>query len=322
MSRVVGRASRRTPRAHRVALLSATLVLLAACAKVAGIDGLEIGECKGGGSCVGEEAGGGDASPSPDDSASPPPAEGGAFDGAGLPCPTTKGPEMVRVGTANNNFCIDSTEVTVGQYREFTTATAGDAAGQPPECEWNTSYAAGAGGPTDDIPIAGVDWCDARGYCQWAGKRLCGKQQGDKFVGSVAEADLIDFNTHEWLMACSNVGQLRYPYGGIQQPLACNTGEVDAGRTVPVKSKVTCQGGFPGVYDMVGNLWEWFDGPCAPPDAGGDAAAVDGGPRKNECVVKGGSFLITGSNLGCASDGRGASRDRRSLDIGFRCCAD
>lgn len=311
---------RRTSRSlpHAVVVLASSLAVLAACAKVAGIDGLEIGECKGG-ICL-DEGGTDDVRVNPGEDGAPPP-EGGTFDGAGLPCPGDKGPVMVRVGTSTNNFCIDSTEVTVGQYREFTTATAGDAAGQPSECAWNTSYAAGAGGPSDDIPIAGIDWCDARAYCKWAGKRLCGKQQGNKFVGSVSEADLIDFNTHEWLMACSNVGQLRYPYGGIQQPTACNTGENDAGRTVPVKSKTACQGGFAGVYDMVGNLWEWFDGPCAPPDGGADAGA-DGGPAKHECVVKGGSYLISGSNLGCSSDGRGASRDRRSLDIGFRCCSD
>jgi formylglycine-generating enzyme required for sulfatase activity len=311
--------SRRTPTAHRVGVLAVTLVSLAACATVAGIDGLQIGACKGG-VCAGE--GGLDDAPPNEDDTGVPPGEGGTFDGAGLPCPGDKGPVMVRVGTAANNFCIDSTEVTVGHYREFTTATAGDAAGQPAACAWNNSYAAGAGGPTDDLPIAGIDWCDARAYCHWAGKRLCGKQQGNEFAGPVSEADLIDFNTHEWLMACSNVGQLRYPYGGIQQPTACNTGEVDAGRTVAVKSKTACQGGFAGVYDMVGNLWEWIDGPCAPPDAGRDAAGADGGPAKEECVVKGGSYLISGPNLGCSSDGRGASRDRRSLDIGFRCCSD
>jgi formylglycine-generating enzyme len=316
-----GDLTRRSPGARRVGLLAAALLCLAACATVAGIDGLEIGECKGG-NCAPEAGRGADAPTTGEDGAAPPSEAGGGFDGSALPCPGTQGPEMVRVGTAANNFCIDSTEVTIGQYSAFTTATDGDAGGQPPECAWNTSYAAGAGGPTDDLPIAGIDWCDARAFCAWAGKRLCGKQQGDKAVGPVREADLGDFNTNEWLMACSNVGQLRYPYGVVQQPMACNTGEADAGRTVPVKSKATCQGGFAGVYDMVGNLWEWFDGPCPPPDAGADAAAADAGEAKHECVVKGGSFLITGANLGCSADGRGASRDRRSADIGFRCCAD
>lgn len=322
----MSRATRRgTARGRLRALLpgsAAFLVLVVACGKIAGIDDLEIGECKGG-LCAGE--GGTETGiitdPDPDTGPSPPPPEGGIPDVPAIPCPTgTKGPVMVRVGSAANSFCIDSTEITVAQYREFTTAKGNDTSGQPPQCAWNTDYAAGLGG-ADDIPIAGIDWCDAYAYCKWAGKRLCGKQQNDKFVGPVtAGNDLGDFNTHEWLLACTASGQYLYPYGAIHGPTKCNTGENDAGKTLPVKSKPECVGGYPGIYDMVGNLWEWYDGPCLPPDAGPDAA--DGGPAKHECYVKGGAFLTSGTNINCRVDGRGASRDRRGQEIGIRCCAD
>ena len=308
----------RTTRVARLALLAGALATIAACAKVAGIDSLEIGECKGGGVCGAETGTGEDAPFNPDD-AEPTPDGNTPFDGSALPCPGDHGPTMVRVGTAANNFCIDSTEVTVGQYRQFTDAKGTDATGQPPECAWNTTYAAASGGP-DEIPIAGVDWCDAHAFCSWAGKRLCGKHAAGKFVGPVGSTELGDFNTHEWLLACSDLGQLRYPYGSIQMATACNTGENDAGRTLAVKSKDTCQGGFPGVYDMVGNVWEWFDGPCPPPDAGADAG--DGGPAKQQCIVKGGGFPNSGQNLDCRVDGLGASRDTRATEIGFRCCSD
>ena len=300
--------------ARRIALL-AIAGLLAACGIVAGIDGLEVGECKGG-NCA-PETGVAEIQIDPPAETGPPVEGGLMFDGAGLPCTSAKGPAMVRVGTTTNNFCIDSTEVTVGQYKAFTDAKGNDASGQPPECAWNTSYAAGAGGADDNLPIAGIDWCDARAYCQFAGKRLCGKHKDGKFVGPVAQDELADFAVHEWLLACSAAGQLRYPYGGIQVPTACNTGENDAGRTVVVKSKTGCQGGFPGVYDMVGNLWEWFDGPCPPPDGG-----LDAGPEKAGCLLKGGSYAVTGMNLGCSTNGLGATRDTRSTEVGFRCCSD
>jgi formylglycine-generating enzyme required for sulfatase activity len=305
---------------RRLAPLAVVLLVLAACAKVAGIDSLEIGECKGG--VCAAEAGDLDAPVTPPEEAdAPPPVEAGTFD-ASKPCPGTAGPVMVRVGTESNNFCIDSSEVTVKQYTEFTTAKGTDVSGQPKQCSWNTSYAPAAGGP-DEIPIAGVDWCDAYAYCKWAGKRLCGKHANGKYAGPVPTADLLAFTSHEWLVACSNLGQLRYPYGSLQQPTTCNTGENDAGRTLAVKSKASCQGGFTGVYDMVGNVWEWFDGPCNPPDAGPDAAAaVDAGPQKDECVVKGGSFLEVGANLDCRVNGLGATRDRRGIEIGVRCCSD
>ena len=308
-----GRAS-----ARRLAPLAVGLLLLAACAKIAGISGLEIGECKGG-VCVSE--GGTDAT-EPDQEAGPPLREGGMFDSS-KPCPGAAGPLMIRVGTEANNFCIDTTEVTVKQYTAFTTAKGNDVSGQPAKCAWNTSYAAALGG-ADELPIAGVNWCDAQAYCKWAGKRLCGKHANNSFVGPVGVADLGEFTTHEWLLACSDLGQLRYPYGGIQQPTTCNTGENEAGRTLAVRSKPECQGGFNGVFDMVGNVWEWIDGPCLPPDAGppGDAAPVEAGPQKDECFVKGGAFLNVGVNLDCRVDGRGASRDRRGQEIGIRCCSD
>ena len=49
--------------------------------------------------------------------------------------------------------------------------------------------------------------------------------------------------------------------------------------------------------------------------------ALDGGPAKDECFVKGGAYLNVGANLDCRVDGRGASRDRRGQEIGLRCCS-
>src|SRR3954451_8269187 len=147
---------RPVPRVYRLAVLAGGLTVLAACGMVAGIDGLEIGECKGG-ICI-AEGGSMESSMTTDAEGGSPVIEGGTFDGAGLPCPSPHGPTMVRVGTTTNNFCIDSTEVTVAQYREFTTAVGADGAGQPNTCKWNVSYTAGFGGP-DDIPVAGIDWC-------------------------------------------------------------------------------------------------------------------------------------------------------------------
>jgi formylglycine-generating enzyme required for sulfatase activity len=303
----------------RLSLLVAVLLVPAACATIAGIDELEIGLCKGG-NCP-DEAGVTDRSTTTQSDSADPLDDGGQLEAATQPCPpNTKGATMVRVGSVANNFCIDSTEVTVKQYAEFTAAMAGDAAGQPPECRWNVSYAAGLGGG-DNIPIAGIDWCDARAYCAWAGKRLCGMQVNDKFAGSVNVDNVINFQQNEWLFACSKQGQFLYPYGGAaHNPTACNTAEKEAGATVEVGSIPTCTGGFPGVFDMVGNLWEWFDGPCLPPDAGPDAA--DSGGAKDECFVKGGAYVTAGPQIDCRVNGRGATRDRRGQEIGIRCCAD
>src|SRR5688572_19333200 len=68
--------------------------------------------------------------PAPDADASEPPMP--ATCGRGV-----HGPTMVDAGS----FCIDTTEVTQGQYFEFLTAKAGVTTGQPSVCSWNTSYA-------------------------------------------------------------------------------------------------------------------------------------------------------------------------------------
>src|SRR4051794_8783420 len=115
-------------RAYKLGIVAAALGVLAACGMVAGIDSLEVGECKGGGTCA-SEGGSVDGQPMPGDEDGKKPIEASTFDGAGLPCKSAHGPTMVRVGTTTNNFCIDSTEITVKQYAEFTTAKGTDMSG-------------------------------------------------------------------------------------------------------------------------------------------------------------------------------------------------
>ena len=294
----------------RLLPIAVALVALAACAKVIGVDGLAIGECKGG---VCED----DPLTPPDeeeastpDVVAPPPFDGG-------PCSEHPGPPLVRVGTAENNFCIDSTEVTFGHYAAFLAAGV-DAAAQPPECAWNATFAPnGSGG--DDFPVTGVDWCDALAYCTWAGKYLCGRSEGSRKAGAVPQSEVSSYAVHQWMLACSNGGANDYPYGTTHDPSACNVGENDAGRALPVGSKPNCEGSYRGVFDMVGNVWEWYDGPCRG-DAGGPDA--DASPANDECWLKGGSFINTGQNIDCRVDGLGSRRSDRTAFIGFRCCAD
>jgi formylglycine-generating enzyme required for sulfatase activity len=292
-----------------------------ACATVIGIDDLTIGACKGG-VCGpdGSSSGGPDGSSSggPDGSSS------GGPDGS-LPdsgCPSQGGPGMVRVGGPLNNFCIDSTEVTIGQYRTFLNATVNDAGPVPSVCAWKTSNAPGVLG-ADELPQTGVDWCDAYAFCQWAGKHLCGKVVNGKASGSVSVPEISDPSVSAWYIACSAQGQLKYPYGSVLKPGACNVLEKDAGKTLPVRQMTECQGGYPNIYDMLGNASEWFDGPILPLDAGVvDAASQDGGPATDALVVKGGDFNSPEAQVDCRVNGVGARRLTRNVALGFRCCSD
>ena len=295
-------------------LVLASLAVLGACAAVVGVDSLQIGDCKGGDcdAAVPEEDGGDEPDPTPESGPPDVVAPNGPCDSGGRDA----GPVLVRVGPATNSFCIDRTEVTYKQYGAFLEAGV-DAATQAAECRWNTSFAPQSPGQ-DDFPVAGIDWCDAFAYCQWAGKYLCAKAVDGKRVGRVGPAEVGDYATHQWMIACS-AQKNRWPYGPDQDATACNVGELDAGRALAVQSMPACEGAYPGVFDLVGNVWEWYDGPCVP-DGGADGG--DAAPQSDECWVKGGGYNRGGANIDCRVDGLGSTRDTRAAYIGFRCCSD
>ena len=91
-----------------------------------------------------------------------------------------KGPWMVpMILPTGGSFCADSTEVTRWQYAAFLAARY-PLSEQPLHCAWNDSYVPWywQEQTRDDLPAVSMDWCDARAYCAWAGKRLCGRVGG------------------------------------------------------------------------------------------------------------------------------------------------
>lgn len=246
---------------------------------------------------TGEEEAGGDSS-TPDGRGLPIVTDASVVDSeAGPECQGSKGPQPVRVG----DYCIDSTEVTNGDYAEFLAAKTGDTSGQPPECAWNTSFAPGFTA-AKTVPVRGPDWCDALAYCAWAGKRLCGRIGGGPLPSNLRENAAAD----EWFRVCTKDGTRAYPYGSTFSVDACNCDK--PGGAVPVKSFATCEGGYPGIFDMAGNLWEW-ENSCA--DGGATAA----------CAVRGGSYA--NNSMGDCKSTLTPTRDRATVtDVTIRCCSD
>src|SRR5262249_49659164 len=153
------------------------------------------------------------------------------------------------------------TEVTRGDYFAFLIAVGDPDSGsiaQPVECSWNTSFEPTQEWPpktdSDRLPVVGVDWCDARAYCSWAGKRLCGKRAGVTLTEAERNS-AVDM----WHVACAGPGGQEYPYGSQYEPTACNGPDLDAGAPLPVKSSPHCEGGYSGLFDMSGNVAEWID---------------------------------------------------------------
>jgi formylglycine-generating enzyme required for sulfatase activity len=234
--------------------------------------------------------------------------DAGGGSGAGSACSAQPcGPTLVEVpAPEGGSYWMDETEVTNSQYSDFL-ETHPTTRGQPSECEWNGSYVPGGEWPASsrgEHPVAFVDWCDARAYCEWAGKRLCGRIGG----GLLAQANQADPTQSEWYNACSAGGTKTYPYGDSYDDSACNGFRNGSEQTVAVASG-DCEGGVPGLFDLSGNVWEWDDA------CDGTTGAAD------LCLGRGGSVGLSPSLLECSS-ARTDERNSRFFDAGFRCCRD
>jgi formylglycine-generating enzyme required for sulfatase activity len=220
-------------------------------------------------------------------------------------------PTMVKVQApaGGSDYCIDSTEVTNAQYVKW--AEGNPTVQQTAACEWNTVFLPPTAPPKNSHPIANVDWCDAYAFCISRGKRLCGRIDG----GDLGYAEVTDTEKSQWHNACTAGGTKLFPYGDAYDAAACNGKEKDAGNdaAVPVKSVGTCEGGFPEIFDMSGNVWEWEDA-C-------DATAGTS-PQENYCRRRGGGHTSADVDLDCSTASQTFMRSQSNTNTGFRCCAD
>ena len=158
-----------------------------------------------------------------------------------------------------------------------------------------------------DHPAVHVSWEDARAYCAWAGRRLPSEE--------------------EWEYAArGGLEQKRFPWGDEPVPGGvhhCNvwqgafpaTNTLDDGfyGTAPVRTYAP--NGY-GLYNMVGNAWEW----CADWFARGAPARSAGTHR----VMRGGSYLCHPSYcFRFRVSARGANTpDSSTGNLGFRTARD
>jgi len=146
----------------------------------------------------------------------------------------------------------------------------------------------------DDVPAVNVTWADARDFCQAYQARLPTET--------------------EWEYA-AHAGSPAARYGALDE-IAWYAGN-SAGRAHAVGQKKP--NAF-GLYDMLGNVWEW----CADiygPTPGPGKSGPPGGAARSEYVLKGGSWRNKPRHLRISNRGR-LSPDERTDDSGFRCVRD
>jgi sulfatase modifying factor 1 len=196
---------------------------------------------------------------------------------------------------------------------------------------WRKPYGSGSSiKGLDDHPVVHVAYRDAQAYAAWAGKLLATEAEWEFAAkGGLADAEFAwgdELTVNGKHMA--NTWQGAFPTE--------NTTEDGWARTSPVKSYPP--NGF-GLFDMIGNVWEWtddfwspkhlVDAPkacCVPQNPRGGTEANSRDPRQPEIVIprkvlKGGSHL-------CAPNYcrryRPAARHAQPIDtstshVGFRC---
>ncbi|HEX6766523.1 MAG TPA: SUMF1/EgtB/PvdO family nonheme iron enzyme [Polyangiaceae bacterium] len=255
-------------------------------------------------------------------------ATGGSGGSGGIVgCPMNgRGPAMVEIPRPGGGFfCIDRTEVTNRMYATFLD-DAPPANEQEMLCSWNATFTPQMGSTCDPLPydpinrgnnpVACVDWCDAKAFCEWSGKHLCGAIGG----GPNPLASFADETRDEWYQTCSHDGDNILPYGNTYEGSNCAGLDQGTSRALNVATLANCQGGYDGVWDMSGNVSEWADS-CAASSGASDNCAHRGGSWYD---LKGGAPLYCNSSL--PSDTTPMPevlrRDTRDIHVGFRCCYD
>lgn len=244
-----------------------------------------------------------------------PPGDGGANDASPCVSPVEGGAPGVLVPGVGGTppYCIDATETTMGLYQRFLDDPSVNMANAPPECAWNGTYQLEYD-PYDipdssDYPVTAINWCDAWGFCSYWGKRLC----GNRTDGGPVDPSVASTTADEWDYACAGTSGNMFPYGNTYDAMDCRTGlMLNAGAgTVPTP---TCVGGFPGLYDMSGNLEEW-ENSCIPSDSGD--------PRRDKCLLRGGTYFFPVASDTCQAVDDNVPRnagDGGSSGVTIRCC--
>jgi formylglycine-generating enzyme len=202
-------------------------------------------------------------------------------------------------------FTMDDTEVAVGAYRAFLFSNP-DPASQIAYCLWNETFEPDEWSPTEIHPVVWVDWCDAYAFCAWRGSKLCGDSSGGH-----GKFDQPAGVTERWFLACTGASESVYPYGDAYQYGTCNAGNDIEPSVAPVKSFPGCEGGYPDLFDMAGNVAEWTDSCDGTQGAG------------NICHVRGGSaFFSDSAQYTRCADSPTEVRSYRARWLGFRCCTE
>jgi iron(II)-dependent oxidoreductase len=175
-----------------------------------------------------------------------------------------------------------------------------DKTGQPGPRFWsNGRFPSGKG----RHPVVGVSWYEACAYARWTGKRL------------PTDAEWVKAAAWPVALGTSTRRQRRYPWGQSMDRERANLWAASTGGTVAVDE-------YPegvsvgGVYQLIGNVWEWTLGDFDPGFSEVPSDETDQAALKN---IRGGAFDTYFENQATCQFASGEFPLARKHNIGFRC---
>lgn len=187
-------------------------------------------------------------------------------------------------------FFMDVFETTNEQYAEFVKATNR----KPPEKWTNGNFPAGQ----EKYPVVRVNWNDANDFAKWAGKRLPTEE--------------------EWEFAARGTNNFLYPWGNDWKQGNANANGASGSLSEVGKFK----GASPfGIYDMIGNAFEWTASNFKAYPNGKLPADFVG--KANLKTIRGGSFEFSKDFAVTTYRVGWAATDEKDYSVtGFRCVMD
>ena len=154
----------------------------------------------------------------------------------------------------------------------------------------------------ENHPVVGVCWHEAVAYARWAGKRL------------PTDAEWVKAGSWPINVSATNRVQRKYPWGNTMDRDRVNLWGSGPGDTIPVDESPNSVS-VGGVYQLIGNVWEWTRGNFLPVDYLGGELALET-PMKS---IRGGAFNVYFDNQATCQFQSGEAVMSRKRNIGFRC---
>ena len=214
-------------------------------------------------------------------------------------------------------FWMGTTEVTIGQFREFVEETGHTTSAekgvalfsgenwQPIQGgKWSNTLA-----DREDLPVVGVSWEDAGAFCAWLteSERQEGRLQDELAYRLPSEA--------EWEFACRGEDPWGHPYGEAGKELENQVANHNF--VLNGTEQITAFRPMNGIYAMHGNVFEWCRGWYSNDYTGWPMVDPEGPPSGEHRPMRGGGWRSPAEECRAAYR-RGANSHHADDQTGFR----